>query len=188
MNKEEREFDEMMKQKLRKEFEIDEERKERLWNRLESELEFMPTKKKFHWKPAVAFLAAAILLTIGLTTEQGSNMLNHIVGNVAPQKEAQNMNGSSGDQEGTNGAVEDNSMDEENENVDIENPINEETNNTDIKRQFVNEKEIEIELEGMKEPITVTRHQSPNSDYLIYIDLDRYKMLTENGEVTITTR
>ncbi len=51
----------------------------------------------------------------------------------------------------------------------------------DIKKMFVKEKDVELEIEGMKEDVHVHVETNKELDYVIYIDESRYKMVKGEG-------
>ncbi|MBD2872946.1 hypothetical protein [Paenibacillus arenilitoris] len=56
-----------------------------------------------------------------------------------------------------------------------------------VKNWFVPEKKIEIEVEGHKEETNGQVHVDDTSDYAIYYDKDRYKLVEGDGKDVITT-
>ncbi len=57
-----------------------------------------------------------------------------------------------------------------------------------VKQMFVPEKDVTLTIEGMEEDGKVALQESKTSDYVIYIDEERYKMVKEDGESIITTK
>ncbi|XID93493.1 hypothetical protein ACF3MZ_02860 [Paenibacillaceae bacterium WGS1546] len=58
----------------------------------------------------------------------------------------------------------------------------------DVKSWFAPEKKVEIEVEGQKEETDQKLHQNEESQYVIYYDQERYKLVEEDGKDVITTK
>lgn len=57
-----------------------------------------------------------------------------------------------------------------------------------IKDTFVPNKQVEIEIEGQKEPSNVQLEMNEQLEYIIYIDEDRYRMETVDGVDRVVTK
>ncbi|RXZ77797.1 hypothetical protein EBB07_27385 [Paenibacillaceae bacterium] len=58
----------------------------------------------------------------------------------------------------------------------------------DIQSWFAPEKKVEVEVEGNKEETQQELHHNETSEYVIYYDVDRYKLVQEEGKDIITTK
>ena len=134
MNKTEKGFEGKIKEGLRSEYKMNDIQKEKLWEKIESTLEFVPLKKKRPWKGVVSAVAACAIFGFGLTTDPGLALMDN------------------------------------------------------VKQMFVPEKDVTLTIEGMEEDGKVALQESKTSDYVIYIDEERYKMVKEDGESIITTK
>lgn len=149
--KQENEF----KNRLEKETEKITELKEETWNNISRELFPEKTKKiRTNWVKgfAVTIGTAAVAVMMFLVFMTG-DFTDETQDNPIQDEPTQGTNGSNA---------------EENDPANIE-------EETPLKDRFEQEKEIEIELEGMKEPIQVQLATNEELSYIIYVDKDRYQ-------------
>ncbi|MCF6408999.1 hypothetical protein [Pseudalkalibacillus salsuginis] len=84
-------FDDMLGAKLKQEYEVKEQQKEKTWKAIEDELDFIqPKKKKSKWIGFAATVAAAVILVIGLmNTTPGYALVDKVKEWFAPEKEVE---------------------------------------------------------------------------------------------------
>ncbi|MGM8364913.1 hypothetical protein ACLIBG_05440 [Virgibacillus sp. W0181] len=156
-------LDREMKKIFKKETDPATERKDVTWNRIENKLfseQNIQVKRKT-WRIAAATFMAVVIAVVwfGSVTSPGQSIM-HTVRDIF---------------------VEDKDMKPE---IEDEKDMEPETDNEEDfqieKENFVKEKEMEIELEGMKEVIHTELKTNDDLRYIIYVDTSRYKF--EKGE------
>ncbi|MGM8211536.1 hypothetical protein ACLIBH_01960 [Virgibacillus sp. W0430] len=162
-------LDKEIKKTLNKETEPAEELKQLTWNRIENELfseQIVPVKRKA-WSITAATITAIVIAVvwIGSAAPQGETIMHTLRDLFVEEKERHPET----DPEAT---IEDEQEDdkEENERDEFQKEI----------EKFVKEKEVEIELEGIKEVVHTELKTNDTLRYIIYIDTSRYTF--EKGE------
>lgn len=168
-----------LKKRLEKETEEVTELKEKTWNNISRELFPEKIKKtRKNWiKPffatlgtvAVAAILFFVFVTGNFTDETQDDPVQNDSTQGANEPDTEEDKGIADDSESDNdNDLEDN---QENDQEDLE-------QDTSLKDRFPHEKQVEIELEGMKEPVTVQLATNEELGYIIYFEKDGYQFIS----------
>lgn len=153
-----------LRHQLKKETHFIMQQKEETWAGIQQEL-FPKNTKKVYWK-------RRLTVTFGMVAAAAIVIVMTLSGTFTNDMAKDPMHS---DEQGIPGSPnESNDPDHSNENLD-ESPEN------TLADEYEDEKQMEIELEGMKEPITMKLAVNEEARYIIYLEKDQYELIQGSG-------